>query len=127
MAPPAGHRLRDGLRPHRPDVGEDPYPIYDDLRERCPVAHSDRYGGTWLPTRHEDVVGDRQRPGALHEPGRPGQRGPARSRRPAGTDRHRAADHLGPAVPPARAAHAAPCVLAEGHRPARALHEDAVH
>src|SRR5579859_5627475 len=33
----------------------DPYPIWDDLRERCPVAHSDRYGGTWLPTTHRDV------------------------------------------------------------------------
>ncbi len=33
----------------------DPYPIYDDLRERCPVAHTDRYGGAWLPTRHADV------------------------------------------------------------------------
>ena len=33
----------------------DPYPIYEDLRERCPVAHSDRYGGVWLPTRHADV------------------------------------------------------------------------
>ncbi len=29
--------------------------IWDDLRERCPVAHSDRFGGTWLPTRHDDV------------------------------------------------------------------------
>jgi cytochrome P450 len=33
----------------------DPYPIWDELRERCPVAHSDRYGGVWLPTRHADV------------------------------------------------------------------------
>ena len=33
----------------------DPFPIWDDLRTRCPVAHSDRYGGVWLPTRHEDV------------------------------------------------------------------------
>ncbi|MBK9179759.1 MAG: cytochrome P450 [Acidimicrobiales bacterium] len=33
----------------------DPYPIWDDLRQRCPVAHSDRFGGTWLPTRHEDI------------------------------------------------------------------------
>jgi cytochrome P450 len=32
-----------------------PYPIWDDLRERCPVAHTDRYGGAWLPTRHADV------------------------------------------------------------------------
>jgi cytochrome P450 len=35
---------------------QDPYPIYDDLRERCPVAHSDRYGGTWLPLRLADVA-----------------------------------------------------------------------
>jgi cytochrome P450 len=34
----------------------DPFPIWDDLRERCPVAHSGRYGGTWLPVRHEDVA-----------------------------------------------------------------------
>ncbi|HUQ40516.1 MAG TPA: cytochrome P450 [Acidimicrobiales bacterium] len=33
----------------------DPFPIWDDLRETCPIAHSDRYGGVWLPTRHEDV------------------------------------------------------------------------
>jgi cytochrome P450 len=38
-----------------PSWVQDPYPIYDDLRERCPVAHSDRYGGTWLPVRHADV------------------------------------------------------------------------
>jgi cytochrome P450 len=34
----------------------DPYPIWDDLRGTCPVAHSTRYGGVWLPTRHEDVA-----------------------------------------------------------------------
>jgi cytochrome P450 len=33
----------------------DPYPIWDELRRRCPVAHSDRYGGTWLPVRHDDI------------------------------------------------------------------------
>jgi cytochrome P450 len=33
----------------------DPYPIWDELRQTCPVAHSDRYGGVWLPTRHDDV------------------------------------------------------------------------
>ena len=33
----------------------DPFPIWDDLRRRCPVAHSDRYGGVWLPTRHDDI------------------------------------------------------------------------
>lgn len=30
--------------------------IWDELRERCPVAHTDRFGGTWLPTRHDDVA-----------------------------------------------------------------------
>jgi cytochrome P450 len=34
----------------------DPYPIWDELRATCPVAHSDRYGGVWLPTRHADVA-----------------------------------------------------------------------
>jgi cytochrome P450 len=34
----------------------DPYPIWDQLREQCPVAHSDRFGGVWLPTRHDDVA-----------------------------------------------------------------------
>jgi cytochrome P450 len=33
-----------------------PYPIWDELRARCPVAHSDRYGGTWIPVRHDDVA-----------------------------------------------------------------------
>ena len=30
--------------------------IWDELRETCPVAHSDRFGGMWLPTRHADVA-----------------------------------------------------------------------
>ena len=34
----------------------DPYPIQDDLRERCPIAHTDRFGGGWIPTRYEDVA-----------------------------------------------------------------------
>jgi cytochrome P450 len=34
----------------------DPYPIWEELRRACPVAHSDRYGGTWLPVRHEDIA-----------------------------------------------------------------------
>jgi len=34
----------------------DPYPIQDDLRQRCPIAHTQRFGGAWLPTRYEDVA-----------------------------------------------------------------------
>jgi len=33
----------------------DPYPVWDDLREQCPIAHSDRWGGSWLPTTYADV------------------------------------------------------------------------
>ena len=32
-----------------------PPEIWDELRRECPVAHSERYGGAWLPVRHEDV------------------------------------------------------------------------
>ncbi len=38
------------------DYVTDPYPIWDDLRGECPVAHTERWGGSWLPTRYEDVV-----------------------------------------------------------------------
>jgi cytochrome P450 len=34
----------------------DPYPVWADLRQQCPIAHSDRWGGSWLPTRYEDVT-----------------------------------------------------------------------
>ena len=40
-----------------PSWVNDPFPIWDDLRERCPVAHSTRFNeGAWLPLRYDDVV-----------------------------------------------------------------------
>ena len=39
-----------------PEWSADPYPIQDNLRQRCPIAHTDRFGGGWLPTRYEDVA-----------------------------------------------------------------------
>jgi cytochrome P450 len=39
-----------------PEWAADPYPIQDELRSRCPIAHTDRFGGGWLPTRYEDVA-----------------------------------------------------------------------
>jgi cytochrome P450 len=39
-----------------PEWAADPYPIQDDLRQRCPIAHTGRFGGAWLPTRYEDVA-----------------------------------------------------------------------
>jgi cytochrome P450 len=34
----------------------DPGPIWADLRERCPIAHTGRWGGSYLPTRYDDVA-----------------------------------------------------------------------
>ena len=38
-----------------PQWVENPYPIWEDLQQRCPVAHTNRYGGAWFPTTHELV------------------------------------------------------------------------
>lgn len=34
----------------------DPFSIWDELRTTCPIAHTERLGGSWLPTRYEDVT-----------------------------------------------------------------------
>jgi len=39
-----------------PEWSADPYVIQDDLRQRCPIAHTDRFGGGWLPVRFDDVA-----------------------------------------------------------------------
>jgi len=52
--PPVGDFATDFDHTDRAWV-TDPYPIWDDLRQRCPVAHSDRYGGAWLPVTHDLV------------------------------------------------------------------------
>ncbi len=38
-----------------PAYVKDPFPIWDQLRSSCPIAHTTRRGRTWLPTRYEDV------------------------------------------------------------------------
>jgi hypothetical protein len=38
-----------------PGYVRDPYPVWEDLRAHCPVAHTDRWGGSWMPTRYEDM------------------------------------------------------------------------
>jgi cytochrome P450 len=38
-----------------PDYVRDPVPAWTELRGTCPIAHTERYGGSWLPTRYEDV------------------------------------------------------------------------
>jgi cytochrome P450 len=39
-----------------PDYCTDPAPVWAELRERCPVAHSQRWGGSYLATRYDDVA-----------------------------------------------------------------------
>lgn len=43
------------------DLGDEryesnPYEIWDDLRDSCPIAHTERRGGAFLPTTYDDVA-----------------------------------------------------------------------
>jgi cytochrome P450 len=33
----------------------DPFPIWDEMRKWCPIAHTDRFMGVYFPSRYEDV------------------------------------------------------------------------
>ena len=39
-----------------PDYLADPFSVWDDLRGVCPVAHTERHGGSWLPTTYATVT-----------------------------------------------------------------------
>ena len=39
-----------------PDVAQNLHERLADMQQRCPVAHSDAYGGYWILTRYEDVL-----------------------------------------------------------------------
>jgi cytochrome P450 len=34
---------------------EDPTPIWDELRRTCPIAHTERFDGSYLPTTYKDI------------------------------------------------------------------------
>ena len=34
---------------------KNPFPVWDEIRDQCPVAHTERWGGSWMPTRYEDL------------------------------------------------------------------------
>jgi len=34
---------------------ENPVPMWAEMREKCPIAHTDRLGGSWNPTRFDDI------------------------------------------------------------------------
>lgn len=52
--PPVSDWATDFDHTH-PDYAARAPEIWDELRERCPVAHTERFGGAWLPTRADDV------------------------------------------------------------------------
>jgi cytochrome P450 len=39
-----------------PDCVADPYPVWDEMRATCPVAHTDRHGGSWMATSYQGVT-----------------------------------------------------------------------
>src|SRR5271156_6243979 len=39
-----------------PRYVNNPFTIWDDLRQSCPIAHTDRRKSSWLPTRYDDVT-----------------------------------------------------------------------
>lgn len=38
-----------------PEYARNPYPVLAELRERCPITHSDQHGGYWMVSSHELV------------------------------------------------------------------------
>ena len=40
---------------HSPDIADTVYDVYDEMRSKCPVAHSKHYGGHWVATKYDDI------------------------------------------------------------------------
>jgi len=38
-----------------PSYISEPYPVWQKLRDACPIAHSDRWGASWMPTKYADL------------------------------------------------------------------------
>lgn len=38
-----------------PDYTRNPAPVWNDLQNRCPMAHTERYGGLWMSTTFDDA------------------------------------------------------------------------
>ena len=43
--------------PLAPETFDSPYDVYRDLRQRCPVAHSQAWNGFWALMEYDDVLG----------------------------------------------------------------------
>lgn len=40
----------------RPEYQDDPNPVFDRMREKCPVARSELFGGFWMLSKYDDVL-----------------------------------------------------------------------
>ena len=49
------HDLASDYDMFDPDYLRDPFSAWAELRDTCPIAHTERYGGAWLPTRYDDL------------------------------------------------------------------------
>jgi cytochrome P450 len=38
-----------------PEYIKNPFPVWEELRGTCPVAHTERWGGSWMPTKYADL------------------------------------------------------------------------
>ncbi len=103
-----------------PEWSADPYPIQDDLRQRCPIAHTGRFGGGWLPVRYADVAAIAYDTDLFSSRGHHHEQCPAAPG--AGPGGRLAADLLRPAVPPRRAQAAAARVHPVRGQPAGTSH-----
>ena len=54
---PRDPRLTDDFDPLAPESFTSAHLIYKEMRQSCPVAHSNEWNGFWALLRHEDVVG----------------------------------------------------------------------
>lgn len=66
---------------HSPEIADNVYDIYAEMRSACPVAHSSHYGGHWVVTRYADIHEILRNPKvfsseSVNVPGTIGQEGP---------------------------------------------------
>lgn len=82
-------QLKDGTNPeiqydfdiHDPDVADSVYDVYAEMRQKCPVAHSSKYGGHFVITKFESIHEILRNPAvfsseSVNVPGTIGQEGP---------------------------------------------------
>ncbi len=46
----------DNFDHHAPELAEDPWAVWEEMRARCPVHHTDSHGGYWVVTAYEHVA-----------------------------------------------------------------------